>query len=110
VAVSLGLECMLEDKIAIGLKSNHDILVPQSCSDLKAASVIRVQLAEGVHLDKNLIEWLICRTWGSGRQYWRWQGFELIGLGQPNILVLLGKVTSDHFVGGWDSILPRWSM
>ncbi len=93
MAVALRLEYLLEDEIANGVEGNHDILVPQLCSDWEAASVIRVQLAEGVHLDKNLIGWLIPGAWGSGRQFLRCQGFELIRLGQPNILALLGKVT-----------------
>ncbi len=67
MAVALGLECLLEDEIAIGIVGNHDILVPQVCSDWKAASVIHVQLAEGVNLDKDLIGWHIRGTWGSGR-------------------------------------------
>jgi hypothetical protein len=71
MAVALRLERLLEDEIAIGMEGNHDVLVPQACSDWKAASVIHVQLAEGVHFDKNLIGWLICKTWGSGRHYWR---------------------------------------
>ncbi len=60
MAVALGLECLLEDEIAIGVEEgNHDVLVPSACSDWKAASVIHVQLAEGVHRNKDLIAWLI---------------------------------------------------
>ncbi len=57
MAVALGLECLLEDEIAIGVE--------------ESTSVIRVQLAEGVHHDEDLIGWYIRRTWGSGRQCWR---------------------------------------
>ncbi len=81
MAVALGLECLLEGKIAIRVKGNHDVLVPQACSDWKAASVIHVQLAEGVHRDKDLIGWHICRTWDSGKQCWRCQWCGLFGLG-----------------------------
>ncbi len=69
MADALGLVCLLEDEIAIGVEGNHDILVLQVCSDWKAAIVICVQLAEGVHLDVDLIGWLIHGTWGSGRQW-----------------------------------------
>jgi hypothetical protein len=73
MVVDLGLECLLEDEIAIGVEGNHDILAPQACSDWKAASVIPVKLGEEVHLDKDLIliGWLIRGTWGNGRQCWR---------------------------------------
>ncbi len=62
MGVIFGLEFLLEDEIAIGVEGNHDILVPRACSDCKAASVIHVQLAEGVHLDIDLIGWLIRGT------------------------------------------------
>ncbi len=68
MVVAFGLECLLEDEIVISVEGNHDVLVPRACSDWKAVSVIRVQLAEGVHRDKDLIGWHICGTWGSGRQ------------------------------------------
>jgi hypothetical protein len=50
VAVALGLECLLEDKIAVGMEGNHDIMVSRACPDWKATSVICVKLAEWVHL------------------------------------------------------------
>jgi hypothetical protein len=74
MTVAFGLECLLEDEIAIGVEGNHDVLVPGACSDWKAASVIHVQPAEGVHRDEDLIGWDICGTWGGGRQCWRCQG------------------------------------
>ncbi len=33
VVVTLGLESLLEDEVAIGVESNHDILVAGACSD-----------------------------------------------------------------------------
>jgi hypothetical protein len=54
-----------------GVEGNHDVLVPQACSDWKAASVICVQPAEGVHRDEDLIGWHIHVTRGSGRECWR---------------------------------------
>jgi hypothetical protein len=93
MVVALGLECFLEDEIAIGVEGNHNGLVPQACSDWKATSVIRVQPAEGVHCNKALIGWHNRGTWGSGRQCWRCQGCGQFGLGRPNIMVLLGKMS-----------------
>ena len=52
MAVTFGLEYLLEDEIAICMKGDHDILVPRACPDWKAASVIYVQPAEGVHHDE----------------------------------------------------------
>ncbi len=71
MAVTLGLECLLKDEIAIGAEGNHDILVPQACFDWKVASVIHVQLAGGLHCDKDLNGWHTRGAWGSGRQCWR---------------------------------------
>jgi hypothetical protein len=51
MVVALGLECLLEDVIAIGVEGNHDVLDPQVCSDWKEASVIHVQPAGGVRRD-----------------------------------------------------------
>ncbi len=71
MAVTLGLECLLEDEIAISVEGDHDVLVPQVCPDRKAASVICVQPAEGVHRDEDLIRWHIRGTRSSGGQSWR---------------------------------------
>jgi hypothetical protein len=46
VAVTLGLEGLLEDEVAIGVEGNHDILVAGSSSDGEAASVVGKELAE----------------------------------------------------------------
>jgi hypothetical protein len=51
MAVTFGLERLLEDENANGMEGDHDILVPLASPDRKAASVIYVQPAEGVHLD-----------------------------------------------------------
>ena len=55
MAAIFGLERLLEDEIAISVEGNHDVLVPRACPDRKAASVVCVQPAEGVHLDEDLI-------------------------------------------------------
>jgi hypothetical protein len=71
MAVTFGLECLLEDEIAIRVEGGHDVLVPRACPDRKEASVICVQPAEGVHRDEDLIGRHICGTRGSGGQCWR---------------------------------------
>jgi hypothetical protein len=68
MAVTFGLEYLLEDEIAICMKGDHDILVPRACPDWKAASVIYVQPAEGVHHDEDLIGWHTRGTRCSGKQ------------------------------------------
>ncbi len=46
VAVTLGLEGLLEDKDAVGVEGNHDVLVAGVCSDGEVASVVGEELAE----------------------------------------------------------------
>ncbi len=45
VMVTLGLEGLLEDDVAIGVKGNHDILVAGACLDREVASVVDEELA-----------------------------------------------------------------
>ncbi len=71
MTVTFGLECLLEDQIAIGVEGDHVVLVPRVCPDREAASIICVQPAEGVHCDEGLIGWHIHRTRGSSGQCWR---------------------------------------
>ncbi len=66
--VAFGLERLLEDEIAISMEGNHDVLVPQACSNRKVACVVCVQPAEGVHFNEDLIGQHILRTRGSGGQ------------------------------------------
>jgi hypothetical protein len=68
MAVTFGLERLLEDEIAICVEGDHDVLVPRACPDRKAACVVCVQPVEGVHLDEDLIGWHILGTRGSGGQ------------------------------------------
>ncbi len=68
MTVTFGLECLLEDEIVISEEGDHDVLVPQVCPDRKAARVVCVQPAEGVHFDKDLIGQHILGTRGSGGQ------------------------------------------
>ena len=55
VVVALGLEGLLEDKVALGMKGNHYILVAGASSDGEAAGVIGEELAEQMCDNKNLV-------------------------------------------------------
>ncbi len=46
VAVTLGLEGLLEDEVAVGVEGNHDILISGASSDGEVASVVDEELAE----------------------------------------------------------------
>ena len=46
MSIALGLEGLLEDEVAIGVKSNHHILVTRMSPDRKAACVISKKLAQ----------------------------------------------------------------
>ncbi len=81
MTVALGLESLLEDKIAVGMKGNCNMLVSRVCPEWGMTNVICVELAEGVHLDKDLIRWFLHGTWGHGRQIRRWRGLRCFGLG-----------------------------
>ncbi len=54
---------------------------PKHALNWEAASVTCVQLAEGVHLDKDLIGWFFHGTQGHGRQLRRRRGLGRFGLG-----------------------------
>ncbi len=68
MAVTFGLERLLEGEIAIIVEGDHDVLVPQACSDRNAACVVCVQPAEGVHFNEDLIGWHTLGSRGSGGQ------------------------------------------
>jgi hypothetical protein len=69
MAVTFGLEHLLEDEIAIdGVKGDHDVLVSQVCPDRKAACVVCVQPAEGVYFNEDLIGQHTLGTRGRGGQ------------------------------------------
>jgi hypothetical protein len=55
--VAPGLEGFLEDEVVICMIGDHNILVAGSCSNWERASVISVQLAERMDLDKDFIGW-----------------------------------------------------
>ena len=55
VVVTLGLEGLLEDEVAVGVEGKHDILVAGACSDGKAASVVGEELVEWFCDDKDLV-------------------------------------------------------
>ncbi len=55
VVVTLGLEGLLGDEVAIGVEGNHDILVAGARSDGEAASVVSEELAEQLCDDKDSV-------------------------------------------------------
>ena len=52
MSIALGLEGLLQDEIAIGVKRNHHILVAGFSFDRKAAGVIGIELAQWLRSDK----------------------------------------------------------
>ena len=66
--IALGLEGLLEDKVAIGVKSDDNILVTGMGPDRKAACVISKKLAQWLCHDEDLV----------GRcSNWRWRTHNL---------------------------------
>ncbi len=57
VGVAPAFEGLLEDEIAIGMIGNHDILVARAGLDGEPSRVVRVELADGVDMDVELIGW-----------------------------------------------------
>ncbi len=57
VAVTLGLEGLLEDEATIGMEGNQYILVARASSDGELAGVVGEELAEQRCYDKNLVGW-----------------------------------------------------
>ncbi len=57
VGVAPAFEGLLEDEIAIGVIGNHDILVARACLDGEPSCVVRVEFADGVDADVDLIGW-----------------------------------------------------
>ncbi len=55
MAVTLGLEGLLEDEVAIGIEGNHGILVARASYDGEAASVVGEELAEQFCYNKDLV-------------------------------------------------------
>ncbi len=55
MAITLGLEHLLEDEVAVGVKSNHHILVAGASPDRKSAGVVGEQLTQRLYHDKDLV-------------------------------------------------------
>ncbi len=68
MAVTFGLERLLEDEVAISVEGDHDVLVTQACFNRKAAHVVCVQPVEGVNFNEDLIGRHILGPRGSGGQ------------------------------------------
>ncbi len=61
MSIALGLEGLLEDEVAIGVKSDHHILVTGMGPDRKAACVISKKLAQWLCHDEDLVG--RCSNW-----------------------------------------------
>jgi hypothetical protein len=57
VGVTPAFKGLLEDENAIGVIGNHDKLVTRAGLDGELSRVVRVELADGVDLDADLIGW-----------------------------------------------------
>ncbi len=57
MGVASAFEGLLEDEIAIGVIGNHDILFARAGLDGELSRVVRVELADGVDTDVDLIGW-----------------------------------------------------
>ncbi len=55
VAITLRLEGLLEDEVAISVEGNHDILAAGAHSDREVASVVGEELAEQFCDDEDLV-------------------------------------------------------
>ena len=55
MAIALGLEGLLKDEVAIGVKGDHHILVTGTSSDREAAGVISKELAQWLCYDVDLV-------------------------------------------------------
>ena len=101
VLVTPGFEGLLKDEVAIDVVGNHDILVSRPCFDGETTGIIGVELAEGQDADA---EFVGRSVWGSGRRR-GWQGSGAFGLGRPDVLAPLGKMT--HYVGFRPGKMPN---
>jgi hypothetical protein len=94
-AVTLGLESLLEDEVAVGMESNSDILVAGACSDREAASVVSEELAERFCNHKDLV----------GRRCNRRRHHVIIIRTVPGSIGV-GEAIQGVAVAGFDSIKP----
>ncbi len=98
MGVAPGLEGLLEDEVATGVIGNHNILVARAGLDGEPSCVVHVAHADGVDADKDLIGWEVLCLGGISWYEWGWHGGREFGLGQADILVLLGQMTHDGIV------------
>jgi hypothetical protein len=94
MSIALGLEGLLKNEVAIGMKGDPHILVTGTRSDREAAGVISKELAQWLCYDIDLVGRCINgRRWTHKRSR-SW----LLGFGRPDILALLGKMANYRFV------------
>ena len=98
--VTPGFEGLLEDEVPIGVVGNHDILVARTSFDGEPTRIIGVELADGKDTDEELIGrglWGVCilKTVFCFHIH---RGNGGLGLGRPDVLALLSKMTQDGLV------------
>ncbi len=94
MAITLGLEGLLEDEVAVGVEGNHHILVAGASSDGEATGVISKELAEWLYHDEDLIGWRSNRS----RPNHKWSRHRQLEFCRPDILALLGQMAHDCLV------------
>ena len=82
VEVTLGLEGLLEDEVALGVEGDHHVLVAGASPDQETTCVIGKELAEGVNFDKDLIGLCFhgCRRINEQSKGWRASNLGLVYL------------------------------
>ena len=94
MSIALGLEGLLKDEVAIGVKGDHHILVTGTSPDRKAAGVISKELAQWLCYDEDLVGGCSNGRWWTHKRSRSW----LLGFCRPDILALLGKMAHYCFI------------
>jgi hypothetical protein len=94
MAITLSLEGLLKDEVAVCVKGDHHILVTRSSPNRKAAGVIGEKLTQWLSHDEDLV-----RSCGRGRrQNCQRSRRRLLGFCRSDVLALLGEMAHDGFV------------
>jgi hypothetical protein len=107
VFITLGLEGLLEDEVAIGVIDNHHILVARPGLDWETSGVLCIKLADGDDMD---VDFVGQELWFFGGNCWKkWGRVERGGAWSSRysgISVQGGQGWSRPHPG---SSTPRWS-
>jgi hypothetical protein len=72
MSIALGLEGLLKDEVAMGVKGDHHILVTGTISDREATGVISKELAQWLCYDVDLVGGRINGRWWTHKQSRSW--------------------------------------